>query len=109
MPRETFIEKKEENISIHIFSVSAAMIGVCLTVIGILNLVSSFKKIQTLCDEITAVDAIFFLIACVISYTAIRTKTRKRRYLLEKLADYSFIIGLLLMVVTCLLIVYELV
>ena len=83
MSQESFIEKQEENISIHIFSVSAAMIGVCLTVIGILNIVSSFKKIETLGDEITALDAIFFLIACVVSYVAIKTKARKRKYLLE--------------------------
>ncbi len=109
MSQESFIEKQEENISIHIFSVSAAMVGVCLTVIGILNIVSSFKKIETLVDEITALDAIFFLIACIVSYVAIRTKTRKRKYLLEKIADFLFLIGLGLMAVVCLIIVYKII
>lgn len=109
MPQESFIEKQEENISMHIFSVSAAMVGVCLTVIGILNIVSSFKKIENLGDEITALDAIFFLIACIVSYVAIKTKIRKRRYLLEKIADFLFLIGLGLMAVVCLIIVYRVV
>ena len=30
MPQETFIEKQEESIAIHIFSVSAAMVGICI-------------------------------------------------------------------------------
>jgi len=109
MPQESFTEKQEENISIHIFSVSAAMVGVCLTVIGILNIVSSFKKIETLGDEITALNAIFFLFSCIISYTAIKTKARKRRYLLEKIADSVFLIALSLMVIVCITIVTKLV
>jgi len=108
MPQETFIEKQEENIAIHIFSVSAAMVGVCLTVIGILNIISSFKKIETLGDEITALDAIIFLGSCIISYAAIKTKTRKTRLLLEKIADDIFLTGLALMAVVCLFIAYKL-
>lgn len=107
MPQENFIEKQEENIAIHIFSVSAGMVGVCLTVIGILNIISSFTKIKTLGDEITAVDAIFFLISCLISYIAIRTKERKHRYLLEKIADGFFLVALSLMAVVCVLVVWE--
>jgi tellurite resistance protein TehA-like permease len=109
MPQETFIEKQEENIAIHIFSVSAAMVGVCLTVIGILNIIAAFRKIETLSDEVTAVDAVVFLGSCIISYVAIKTKTRKRRLLLEKIADGIFLTGLALMVVVCLFIVYKLI
>ena len=107
MPQETFIEKQEENISIHIFSVSAAMIGVCLTVIGIINIITTFNKINTLGDEITAIDAIIFLAACFISYSAIKTKDRKRRLILEKISDITFLTGLGLMVVVCIFIVIK--
>ena len=47
MPQETYLEKQEENISIHIFSVSAGMVGVCLTVIGIINMITTFKRSET--------------------------------------------------------------
>ncbi len=107
MPPETFIEKQEENIAIHIFTVSSAMVGVCLTVIGILNVISSFNKIGMWQDEITALDAIIFLITCVLSYTAIKTKDRKRRLLLEKTSDIGFLTGLSIMAVICILIVYK--
>ncbi len=109
MPQETFIEKQEESISIHIFSVSAAMVGVCLTVIGIINVITNFKKIATLGDEITAIDAIIFLGSCIISYIAIKTKERKLRLILEKISDTIFLTGLAVMVVVCLFIVFRLV
>ena len=54
------------------------MVGVCLTVIGILSIITTFNKIDTLGDEITAIDAIIFLGSCIISYAAIKTKERKR-------------------------------
>ena len=107
MSQETFVEKQEESISIHIFSVSAAMVGVCLTVIGIINVIASFKKIATLGDEITAVDAIIFLSTCIISYIAIKTKERKRRLILEKVSDVTFLTGLAVMVIVCLFIVFK--
>ena len=107
MPQETFIEKQEESIAIHIFAVSATMVGVCLTVIGILNVITSFKKINTWADEITALDAIIFISSCIISYIAIKTKMRKRRLLLERIADGIFLSGLVLMVVICIFFAYK--
>ncbi len=107
MGQESFQEKQEENISIHIFTVSAGMVGVCLTVIGILNIISTSRKIETWGDEITGIDAIFFLIACMVSYIAMKTSKRKRRYNLERIADVLFLIGLFLMAVVCLVIVFK--
>lgn len=109
MAQESFLEKQEENISIHIFSVSAAMVGVCLTVIGILNVITSIKRVETLLDDMTALDAVFFVLACIISYMAIRTKERGRRLLLEKTADTIFLAALFLMAATCVSIVYRLI
>ena len=40
MPQEpSFSEQQEANLVSHIFSVSAGMVGVCLTVISLLNVV----------------------------------------------------------------------
>ncbi|MCX5716155.1 MAG: hypothetical protein NTV07_04755 [Candidatus Omnitrophica bacterium] len=109
MTQESFVEKQEENISIHIFSVSAAMVGVCVTLIGILNIISTLSRLNTICDELASIGAILFLIACIISYTAIKTKDRKRRYKLEKTADIIFLTALFLIVGVCVLIVRKLI
>ena len=108
MPQETYLEKQEENISIHIFSVSAGMVGVCLTVIGIINMITTFKRSETWADEITALDAMIFLGSCVISYIAIKTPDRKRRLVLEKISDLVFLGGLAIMAVICVFIVVKL-
>jgi lysylphosphatidylglycerol synthetase-like protein (DUF2156 family) len=104
MEQENFIEKQESNIAHHVFSVSATMVGVCLTVIGILHFISNKK---TLVDEITAIDALVFLITCVFSYYAIKTKDSRRRFLLEKRVDVVFLFGIALMVLICVFIAFN--
>lgn len=107
MTEESFIEKQEESISHHIFPVSAGMVGVCLTVISLINISSAVKKIDTLCDDLTALDAVVFILSCYLSYVAIKTKDRKRKLLLEKLADRVFLFGLFTMVLVCIFVVYK--
>ena len=99
----------EEDISIHIFTVSAAMVGVCLTVIGLIRIVVTMRKVNTLADDLLAADALIFLLACLSSYWALRTRGSQRMHRLERIADTSFVIGLLLMVVVCGFITYAVV
>lgn len=100
--------KLEEDVAVHIFSVSAAMVGVCLTVIGIFQ-IGELRKIGSMSDNILAIDAIAFLFSCVLSYIALRTRTTKRRHRIEQFADAIFIIALSLMALVCILVAYELI
>ncbi len=99
----------EEDISIHIFTASAAMVGVCLTVIGLLRVVLTIKKGVTFADDILVVDAFVFLLACLLSYVALRTRNSRRMHRVERFADGLFILGLVFMALVCSLIVYEIV
>src|SRR3977135_1518349 len=47
--------KLEEDICIHIFTVSSAMGGVCLTVIGLIRVVITLGKADTVADDLLAV------------------------------------------------------
>ncbi|WP_136513611.1 hypothetical protein [Geomonas edaphica] len=91
----------EEDISVHIFTASAAMVGVCLTVIGLVRVFITIKRVDTLADDILAVASLIFLTSCLLSYWALRTRKRQRMYRIERVADAVFIFGLLLMVVVC--------
>lgn len=95
-----------EDISIHIFTVSAAMVGVCLTVIGIVHIVISTQNLNTFIDDLLAADALLFLCACLLSYWALRTRSIRRMNQVERIADILFLVGLLVMVGICGLIVY---
>lgn len=96
----------EEDICIHIFTVSAAMVGVCLTVIGLLRVVITLQAADTLADDLVAGDAILFLISCLLSYWALRTRSKIKMHRLERLADYVFIVAMFFMVVICVFIIY---
>ena len=108
MPSD-FNGRLEEDICIHIFSVSAAMVGVCLTVIGIIRLVIATGAVATLADDLLALDALLFLGSCLLAYAAMRTRGAKRMYRVERVADYLFISALLLMAVCCAVIAYALI
>ena len=90
----------------HIFTVSAGMVGVCLTVIGLLRVVISIRRADTLADDILAINAILFLTACLSSYWALRTQNDRRMHRLERFADAVFILAMLVMVFACLFITY---
>ncbi len=106
MPEPNFKRGLEKDISIHIFSVSAALVGVCLTVISVVRVVITATKINTVADDILAADALLFLTSCLLAYSAMRSRTEKRMRLVERAADTVFIIGLLLMAIVCALITY---
>ena len=96
----------ENEICIHIFSVSAGLIGVCLTVIGIFRAVTELKKFTSVGDNLLAINALIFLFSCVVSYFALRTTDKNRKRKIERVADIFFLTGLSLMAVVCILIAY---
>jgi hypothetical protein len=96
----------ETQIAIHIFSVSAALVGVCLTVIGIFRAIGELKNFSTLGDNILAIDALIFLAACMFAYSSLRSREEQKRHRLENIADVLFMCGLSLMAIVCAIIAY---
>ena len=98
----------ESDISIHIFTASAALVGVCLTVIGLIRVVIATLNVDTIADDLLAADALLFLVSCLLAYWALRTRSARRMYRVERAADAIFIVGLLLMTTVCGVITYAL-
>src|SRR2546429_5122292 len=96
----------ERDICIHIFTVSSAMVGVCLTVIGLIRVVITLGTADTLADDFLAGDALLFLVSCLLSYWALRSRGLRRMHRLERIADSIFIIAMIGMVIICALITY---
>ena len=96
----------EEDICIHIFTVSSAMVGVCLTVIGLIRVVITLGKIDTLADDLLAADAFLFLVACLLSYWALRTRSIRRMHRMERFADGIFLLAMIVMTAVCGVITY---
>ena len=89
----------EADLCIHIFTASAAL--VCLTVIGLIRIVTATTKVGTIADDLLAADATLFMVACVLSYWALRVRSMRRMHRIERAADAIFLLGLLLMTAVC--------
>ncbi|MEI7750741.1 MAG: hypothetical protein WCJ71_01505 [Candidatus Omnitrophota bacterium] len=109
MTESSFKEEVETSISVDVFSVSAAMVGVCLTVIQLIQM-NAAQKGNTVVDEILAFDSIVFMIACVASFLSLKSKRHSRlKRILEKISDGSFLLAITTMVVAISLVVYTLI
>jgi len=93
--------KLEEDICIYIFTVSSAMVGVCLTVIGLIRVVITLGKADTVADDLLAVDAMLFLASCLLSYAALRSRGLRRMHRIERAADGVFIAAMIVMAAVC--------
>lgn len=96
-------------LSAHIFSVSAGLVGVCLTVIGLFRVVIRSQEVHSVADNLLALDALLFLIACVLAYLALRAEAARPGRRLERMADVVFLLGLAVMVGGGGLLAYEII
>lgn len=87
-----------------IFSVSAGMVGVCLTGIGLVQVITSLGKAGTLADEFLSVNAVVFLGCCLLTFISFRLRHAGAKRKLRSVADVLFFAGLLMMAGTCILI-----
>lgn len=90
-----------DDICVHIFTASAAMIGVCLTVIGIIRVVISLRRSDLFADDLLSMNAMLYLVACFLSYWALRTRNKGRNLRLERRSDVAFLTALVLTAVNC--------
>jgi hypothetical protein len=66
---------------------------------GLVAILSSLQEVATVTEELLAADAMVFLVACLASYFSLRTGTERaaRRY--ARIADVTFIGGMVAIVV----------
>ena len=94
-------------LSEHIFAVSAGMVGVCITVIGLFRIVSRSDHVDSIADNLLSIDALIFLASCILAYLALRAQSTQNRKRFDRVADYVFLAGLTMVSVVGVLIAYE--
>lgn len=104
MPQPT---TRERDFSGYIFSVSAGLVGVCLTVAGLFNLFPRPGEAPRIADDLIVLDAAVFLFACFSAYLALRTSHETQWRRMERWADGLFLLGISGMVLISGLIAYE--
>jgi hypothetical protein len=105
-PSKEFIDV---DITIHVFTASATLVGVCITVISLLMISRHLSHVKSFGEKLLAFDAILFLTSCILSYSALRRRRRGNYQRLEKSAEEIFFFALAFMSLICIFIVFELV
>ncbi len=99
------MNKKENILSGHILPVSATMVGVCMTVISVIQLVPK-SSVSSWADQLLAIDGLTFLTSTMLSYWSIRHKDEQSK--VERYADRFFLTGMVIMVFVSFLVAFEL-
>lgn len=85
---------KNGNLGNHILPTSANLLGICFLIFSLAHFQD--RLAATLLDEFSAIALILFLASCLFSYFSLRSQNGER---FEKIADISFLCGLVLMAV----------
>lgn len=96
----------DTDLSVHVFTVSATMVGVCLTAIGLIRVVITIRHMGTLVDDLIAMNALLFVISGLLSYWGMRSRKIGRPHAIEAIAEKVFIAAMILMGIACLALVY---
>ncbi|HQR51340.1 MAG TPA: hypothetical protein PKW44_06860 [Methylophilaceae bacterium] len=81
----------------HILPTASTMVGVCMTVIGLIKLMPGGGG-TTRIDEILALDSLIFVTSAFFSYLSIRSSLKEATY--ERWADNTFMAALAVMALT---------
>lgn len=87
----------ETDLTVQILAISAALIGVCVTILSIMCAFPSVDMQAMLIDELLAIDLLIFLVCCTGAYVALRMRKRQRQLTLERVIDILFLVGMALM------------
>jgi hypothetical protein len=81
-----------------LLSVSAAMVGVCLTAIGLVSVIEALHKVEAMVDEMLAIGTLIFSCVTLLSFLGIRTQIRRKFGPYVLVLDTLFCLGIFLMV-----------
>ncbi|HTH94892.1 MAG TPA: hypothetical protein VL550_06650 [Rhodocyclaceae bacterium] len=97
---------QDKGISNHILPASATMVGVCMTVVSVIQLIPPHANVTHSADRLLAVDSLVFLISAVLSYWSLRHQDHG--VVAERYADRLFLFGLAVMALVSCVIAFEL-
>jgi hypothetical protein len=89
-----------------LLSVSAAMVGVSLTAIGLVSVIEAVKEVEHVVDDLLAISTLIFSVVTLLSFLGIRTRVRRSwpKYML--VLDITFCVGIATLVIASLLMTF---
>ncbi len=96
------MEKK----SPHILNAASGLLGFCLVILTSLELAKVTGK--TYIDELAGLASLCLSVCCILSFMSIRTKSEKREKSYESFADYLFMTALVCVVISVVMVTFDL-
>ncbi|CDF83759.1 hypothetical protein ACA097_00745 [Pseudomonas sp. QL9] len=100
MSNKTHTAHLDDDICVHIFAASGAMVGVCLTVVSVLRIIVGQHRIDLIGQDMLALNTVIYLATSLTAYFGLRTRKLQRNPRLERAADLLFLLGLILTTLT---------
>ena len=100
-------ELRNERILERLLSAATSMTGICVGLLGAVNAFNRSRNVDTLADDILALNALLFLICCYLIIWALRTLSRRRAARLLLMVEYTFLGAMTLLVLTGFFVVYS--
>lgn len=91
----------------HILNTSSNLLGFCLIVLTSLK-ISKLSEVSRI-DELTGIACILLVSSCLLSFLSIRTSREKLNIRYESLADYIFIVALVLVFVITFMVAFSII
>lgn len=91
----------------HILNTSSNLLGFCLIVLTSLK-ISKLSEVSRI-DELTGIACILLISSCLFSFLSIRTSKEKLTVRYESLADYIFIVALVLVFVITFMVAFSII
>jgi hypothetical protein len=79
---------------------------VCVTAIGLIGIMRSLNRIESVVDDLLAIGGLLFMVIAALSFLGIRTGIRKKWRGFALTLDVLFCVGLLLLVSASLLLTW---
>jgi hypothetical protein len=89
-----------------VLSVSAGMVGVCLTAISLIGVMKSLNELDTVVDDLLVVSSLLFMVCSALSFLGMRTSLPRKWRGFTWTVDVSFFLGLMALVVACVMLTW---
>ncbi len=99
--------KPNKDVSKHILPTSSNLLGICFVILNFVQLWKVGRVEKVVIDKMVGVSMTLFLLASVLSYSSMRSRTKADLY--EKIADIVFLLGLISLTVIAAICTFELV
>jgi hypothetical protein len=86
---------------------TAAKIGVCLTLFGLIRVTEGTKKVSVFSDELLAIATVGFLVSGLLAWSAIKEAEAARKIWLGRLGDRIFMVCMGLLGLICVVLALE--